>query len=153
MRKRSKYKPRFINTNAHGWVISGLKPLPEVGDALVTLKIKNYAALDEVRAGRATIEHVDVIIAAMNMAEAYTEIGKGADWTDEICQAQDALFTMASRGLRKGRFLFTGQEMNAINLAMEIHNQQLENSTVQEVEKCLKIVENQIRHKKAREIA
>lgn len=153
MRKKSKYKPRPINPNAHQWVLAGLKPLPEVSDALVNIKIKNYAALDEIRAGRATTDHVDVIIGAVNMAEAYTILGKGKDWIDEIHAAQDALFTMASRGLVKKRFLFTGQEMNAINLAMEIHNQQLENSTVQEVEKCLKIVENQIRHKKAREIA
>lgn len=153
MRKKSKYKPRPINPNAHNWVLAGLKPLPEVSDALVNIKIKNYAALDEIRAGRATTDHVDVIIGAVNMAEAYTILGKGRDWIDEIHAAQDALFTMASRGLVKKRFLFTGQEMNAINLAMEVHNQQLDNSTVQELEECLKIVNNEIKHNRARKIA
>jgi hypothetical protein len=153
MRKKSKYKPKPINPDAHNWVLSGLKKLPEVGNVLTTLKIKTYAALDEIKAGRATTDHVDVIIAAMNMAEAYAMTGKGEDWRDEIRAAQDALFTMAKRGLVKGRFLFTGQEMNAIALAVEIHGQQLDQSTVQELEKCVKIVSDEIKNKRARVIA
>lgn len=87
------------------------------------------------------------------MAEAYAMLGKGEDWRDEIRAAQDALFTMAKRGLVKEKFLFTGQEMNAINLAVEIHGQQLDESTVQEYEKCIEIVSNEIRNKRARMIA
>ena len=59
---------------------------------------------------------------------------------------------MAQRGLEKGRFLFTGEEMKAVNLAMEIHDEQLNQSSVMELEKMIDYVAEQIRLKKARPI-
>lgn len=60
---------------------------------------------------------------------------------------------MAKRGLEKNRFLFTGEEMKAVNLAMEIHDAQLEQSSVQELERMIDYVTEQIRLKKARPIS
>jgi len=152
MRKKSKYKPKGVRVDALNWVVSGMKPIAQVGDALVTLNAKNYAALDEIKNGRSTSDHVDVIIAAVNMAEAFARKGVGSDWIDEIRQAQDAVYTMAKRGLSKGRFLFTGPEMKAVSLAIDVHAAQLEASSVKDMEDCLKIVEDEIRHKRARRI-
>lgn len=153
MRKRSKYKPKGVRLDAVNWVLAGLKPIAEVGDALVTLKAKNHSALTEVTQGRGNRDQVDVLIAAMNMCEAYAVHGKGIDWLSEIRQAQDALFNMGKRGLDKGRFLFTGEEMKAMNLGMDIHDAQLEESTVYEMEKMIDYVNEQVRLKKARPIS
>ena len=152
MRKRSKYKPKGVRIDAINWVIAGLKPISDVGDAMVTLKAKNHSALTEITQGRGNRDQIDILIAAMNMTEAYAVHGKGNDWLPEINQAQEALLKMARRGLEKGRFLFTGEEMKAINLAMEVHDAQLEASTVQELEKMIDYVTEQIRLRKAREI-
>lgn len=152
MRKRSKYKPKGVRIDAINWVIAGLKPISDVGDALVTLKAKNHSALTEITQGRGNRDQIDILIAAMNMTEAYAVHGKGIDWLPEINQAQEALLNMARRGLEKGRFLFTGEEMKAINLAMDVHDAQLEASTVKELEKMIDYVTEQIRLRKAREI-
>ena len=50
------------------------------------------------------------------------------------------------------RFLFRGPEMQAVNLAMEIHDAQLEQSTVKELEKMTDFVLKQIILKRARPI-
>lgn len=152
MRKRSKYKPKGIRLDAVNWVMAGLKPVSEVGDALVVLKAKNHSALTEVVQGRGNRDQIDVLIAAMNMCEAYAIHGKGEDWLAEIKEGQDALYNMARRGIEKGKFLFTGPEMKAINLAMDIHDQQLEESTVAMLEKMTDFVTKQIILKKARAI-
>ena len=153
MRKKSKYQPKGVRLDAVNWVVAGLKPISDVGDALVTLKAKNHSALTEITQGRGNRDQIDVIIAALNMCEAYAVHGKGFDWIPEINQAQDALFKMAKRGLEKNRFLFTGEEMKAVNLAMEIHDAQLEQSSVQELERMIDYVTEQIRLKKARPIS
>ena len=152
MKKRSKYKPKVVRVDAVNWVLAGLKPISEVGDALVTLKAKNHSALTEITQGRGNRDQIDVLIAAMNMCEAYAVHGKGIDWLPEINQAQEAVFTMGKRGLEKCRFLFTGEEMKAVNLAMDVHDEQLNQSSVMELEKMIDYVTEQIRLKKARHI-
>ena len=152
MRKRSKYKPKGIRVDAVNWVVAGLKPISSVGDALLNLKSKNHSALTEIVQGRGNRDQIDVLIAAMNMCEAYAIHGTGEDWLDEIKEGQDALYNMAKRGLDKGKFLFTGPEMKAINLAMDIHDAQLEASNVKTMEDMIDFVQKQIILKKARAI-
>jgi hypothetical protein len=152
MRKRSKYKPKGVRLDALNWVLSGLKPVSQVGDALVTLKAKNHSALTEVVQGRGNRDQIDVLIAALNMCEAYAIHGKGKDWLPEINEAQNALYEMASRGLETERFLFRGPEMQAVNLAMQIHDLQLEKSTVQQLEDMADFVAKQVVLKRARPI-
>jgi hypothetical protein len=152
MRKRSKYKPKGVRLDALNWVLSGLKPVSQVGDALVILKAKNHSALTEVVQGRGNRDQIDVLIAALNMCEAYAIHGKGKDWLPEINEAQDALYEMAKRGLESEKFLFRGPEMQAVNLAMEIHDAQLEESTVKQLEDMSDFVTKQIILKRARPI-
>jgi hypothetical protein len=152
LRKKSKYKPRGVRLDAVNWVLAGLKPIAEVGDALITLKAKNHSALTEVVQGRGNRDQIDVLIAALNMCEAYAIHGFGEDWKQEIKEGQDALYSMAKRGLDKGKFLFTGPEMQAVNLAMDIHDAQLEVSSVAMMEKMIDFVTKQITLKKARPI-
>jgi hypothetical protein len=152
MKKKSKYKPKGVRLDAVNWVLSGLKPVSQVGDALVTLKAKNHSALTEVVQGRGNRDQIDVLIAALNMCEAYAIHGKGKDWLPEINEAQNALYEMASRGLETERFLFRGPEMQAVNLAMQIHDLQLEKSTVQQLEDMADFVAKQVVLKRARPI-
>ena len=152
MKKKSKYKPKAIRLDALNWVLAGLKPISECGDALTVLKAKNHSALTEVVQGRGNRDQIDILIAALNMTEAYALHGKGEDWKSEIKEAQDALFSMALRGLETEKFLFRGPEMQAVNLAMEVHDAQLEASSVKELEMMTDYVRHQILRKKARPI-
>jgi hypothetical protein len=123
-----------------------------VGDAIVILKAKNHSAVTEVVQGRGNRDQIDVLIAALNMCEAYAIHGKGKDWLPEINAAQNALYDMAVRGLENDKFLFRGPEMQAVNLAMDIHDVQLEESTVKQLEDMADFVAKQVILKRARPI-
>jgi hypothetical protein len=89
----------------------------------------------------------------MNVAEALADRGWGKDWKPEIRIGQDALFTLARRGVANGmRFIVKGEELKALNLGMEIHDAQLEAVTVRELEQAMDDVMENLRLKKMRHI-
>lgn len=154
MRKKSKYRPKGVRLDVVNWVLAGMKKVGSLPTAGVELKLKNHEALDSILKGNGTKDDVDVLIAAMNMSEALTRIRDelGVDWSIEIKAAQDALYSMAKRGVAKGRFAFTGPEMTAVKLVMDIHDAQLDECHVKEMEQALDIIHEEIRLKKARPI-
>ena len=154
MRKKSKYKPRGVRADNMSWVIAGMKKVGALPTAGVALKLKNHEALDSILMGHGTKQDVDVLINAVNMSEAMIRIRNdlGADWATEIKAAQDAIYTMAKRGVEKERFAFTGPEMTAVKLVMDLHDAQLDDCTVREMEMTLEIVNEEIRLKKCRPI-
>lgn len=153
MRKKSKYRPKGVRVDALNWVLSGLKPVASHSEVF-SLRTKNHIAVASMLAGTGTRDDVDALIAAMNMTEALSLLRHelGTDWKAEINAAQDALFTMARRGLTKNRFLFTGPEMQAIKLAMEIHDAQIDNCTIQDFERALALVAKTVLTNKARRV-
>ena len=154
MKKKSKYKPRGIRLDNLSWIVAGMKKVGTLPTAGVALKLKNREALDSILTGHGTKEHVDVLISAVNMSEALIRIRDelGVDWKDEIRQAQDAIYTMGKRGIEKNSFLFTGPEMTAVKLVMDLHDAQLDDCSVKEMEQALFIVNEEIRMKKCRPI-
>jgi uncharacterized small protein (DUF1192 family) len=151
MRKRSKYRPKGVIRDPMSHVISGMKKVGDLSSG-TTLMIMNHDALDRARRGLAERRDLDVLIAAVNMAEALVRMRIGDDWKDEIRAAQDALFAVGSRGVETGKFILRGPELTSLNLGMEIHDAQLEACTVAELERAIDIVHNEIRHHRARPI-
>lgn len=154
MRKRSKYKPKGVRLDVMQWLKAGMAPMA-TNPAAVDLRIKNHSSLKAIVDGRATRDDIDVMIAALNITEALASLNQelGADWRDEIRGAQDALLTMARRGIERAeRFIFSGPELTAVNLAMEIHDAQIDRCTVAQLEEGLKIVQQAIRGGLARKI-
>lgn len=154
MRKKSKYKPHGVRLDNISWIIAGMKKVGTLPTAGVALKLKNHEALDSILTGVGTKDHVDVLIAAVNMSEALIRVRDelGVDWANEIKAAQDAIYSMGKRGVERGSFGFTGPEMNAMKFFMDLHDAQLDECTVQEMERALFIVSEEIRLKKARPI-
>ena len=154
MKKKSKYKPRGIRLDNLSWIVAGMKKVGALPSAGVALKLKNHNSLNMILMGQGTREHVDVLIAAVNMSEALIRIRDelGVDWKDEIREAQDAIYTMGKRGIEKNSFLFTGPEMTAVKLVMDLHDAQLDDCSVKEMEQALFIVNEEIRLKKCRPI-
>ena len=151
MKKRSKYRPRGLIMDTMLFVSSGLKKVGSIS-AGMTLKIKNHTALESVRCGQGTREDVDILITAFNITEALAMMRIGDDWKDEIRAAQDALLAMGRRGVETGKFILRGPELTIFNLAMEIHDAQLDACTVSELEKAIDIVTAVVRAKGARAI-
>ena len=154
MKKKSNYKPRGVRLDNLSWVMAGMKKVGALPTAGVALKLKNHEALDSILKGQGTKDHVDVLIHAVNMSEALIRIRDelGVDWKQEIREAQDAIYTMGKRGVEKGKFAFTGPEMNAVKLVMDLHDAQLDDCLVREMEQALFIVNEEIRMKKCRPI-
>lgn len=153
MRKRSRYRPKGVITDTISHVLGGFRRVQDT-DSAVTLKIKNHQALASMVQGSGNRDDIDILIAAMNVAEALAITAElGDEYRAEITAAQDAIYTMSRRGLAKNRFLFTGPEMQAMNLGMEVHDAQLDACTVGQLEKALAFVGREIRAKRAREIA
>jgi hypothetical protein len=154
MKKKSKYKPRGVRYDNLSWILAGMKKVGSLPTAGVELKLKNHNSLNMILMGNGTREHVDVLISAVNMSEAMIRIRDelGMDWKDEIKAAQDAIYTMGKRGIEKNRFAFTGPEMTAVKLVMDLHDAQLDDCSVKEMEQALFIVNEEIRLKKCRPI-
>jgi len=153
VRKKSKYKPKGVRTDNMTWVMSSIKPFKEIS-AGTDLRIKNHDAMDKLRRGVADKTDMDVLIGAANMCEGYMRLRDefGKDWSTEIRAGQDALLAVARRGLDSNKFICKAPELVAINLILEIHDAQLEQSTVQDMERALAIVEKDQRHGKARSV-
>lgn len=153
MRKRSRYRPKGVRLDNLAFVLQGMQRVAQRPEAL-DLRIKNHAALANLVQGRGDRGDVDVMIAAMNVTEGLLMVNPdlGQDWRTEIRAAQDAILAMARRGVERERFLFTGPELTAINLAMEIHDVQLETATVAELERAMDRVAEEIRNRRARPV-
>jgi hypothetical protein len=155
MRKRSSYRPRQVLANPLQWVLGGFQPMRENEHAL-GLKIKNHQAMFDMTSGEANRDSVDLLIAAMNMAEALYTVNPdklGSHLAGEIRAAQDAIHSMGKRSLAKGVFRFTGPEMQAMNIGMDIHVQQLDTCNIAELDSAVQLVRKTIMAKKARAIA
>jgi hypothetical protein len=150
---RKKYKPKGVRLDATTWVINGFRNISETGDAVLHLKIKNHESLECLRKGEATRLDIDAIISAFNMAEALARMKIGDDYAAEIKAGQDALLAVAKRGVsRDDRFVLKAEELTAINLVLEIHDAQLEITTIGELEKAMDIVMKEIKMRKARPV-
>jgi predicted hydrolase (HD superfamily) len=154
MRKKSNYKPKGVRLDNMAWVQSSLKKVGTLPTAGIALKLKMHEALAAMLNGTATRFDVDALISAVNVAEALIRVRAdlGRDWAVEIKAAQDAIHDMGVRCYKRDRFLFTGPEMSAVKVVVELHDQQLDNCTVKEMEQALFIVDEVIRLKKARAI-
>lgn len=154
MRKRSKYRPKKNLVDPVTWVIAGIKPFNDIPVA-VDLRVKNHDAMNKLRLGTAGKADIDIIIGAFNMTEGFMRLRPdlGRDWAKEIRTGQDALLTMAKRGVEMGRFILRAEELVAMNLVMEIHDEQLNHVNVRDMEKAMAIIDSDHRHKKSRPVS
>jgi len=150
---RKKYRPKGIRLDVMAYVQSGLKRFDDVSVA-VDLRIKNHAAMKALQTGVANKDDIDILIGAFNMCEAFRryKADLGDDWAEEIKVGQDALLAMARRGVKSGKFICKADELVAMNLVMEIHDVQLSNVTVKDMEQAMDIISSDFRHRKARSI-
>jgi hypothetical protein len=151
-RKKSKYQPRPIIPDTMSYVKVGITPVADIGVAATNLQMINRDALEEILKGRGTKWHVDTLIEVFNLCEAMAMMRMGHDWMEEIHQGQDAILAMARRGLKTGSFVFTGPEMAIAKTIMELHEEQLKQCTVNQLDDAMKLVKECKRLKKARKI-
>lgn len=149
MRKKSKYKPRGVILNPMAWVQEGFTPISEHGSSLVTMRIRNHDALASLTLGKAGAADINLLIAAINMTESLYRMGVGREYKEEVKAGLAALRSVGGRFLRVGKFVCEGDEVDALNVVMDLHDAQLEVITIRQLEKALLIVQDEIRNKRA----
>lgn len=146
---RKAYRPKPVRIDPVGYVLTGLKPLDQVGDELITLRLKNHGALAAMTQGRATNEDFNMLISALNVTEALMLQDMGTPWLPQLKAGQEALKAVGARYKQIKRFVLRGEEMAALNLAMEVHDAQLEICTVAQIEQAIMTVRRVVTSGKA----
>lgn len=147
MKKRNKkYRPRPVVLDTLSYVLSGMRPLAGLKDWYLHIQIKQRSALEAVRKGMASKDDIDVLMAMANMTEALAVNGKGRDWMDEILASQEQLRLLAESGAKRGmRFVMNHQQWQALKDITDLHEAQLENCTVYDIERAYDYVEKRLR--------
>jgi len=143
MKKCCKRKHYDTSFSPLDYVLNGMKPVSSTSP-ITTVRIKNHSAMQAAVMGKADFNDIDTLVAAWNMAEALAHLGVGVEYLEEIRQANVSMTCMQLRGG------LTGPEIKALQMAMEIHEAQLDDSraTVALVEEAMQIVKKVIRIKK-----
>jgi hypothetical protein len=150
VRKKSNYRPRPKLINPVAYVIEGLKPVKEHDSYLMDLKIKNHGAMTALTRGQADKDQVNFLINMSNAAEALCIMGFKQEYVELILEGSDALFEVGRRGSSTGSFILKAEEMSAINLLMQINDEQFDLITVRDMEKANEIVRRQLTNKRMR---
>jgi len=154
MRKRSKYKPKGVRLDAINWVVTGMTKVSAKESEYVTMHLKNMSALDSLAKGTANKKEIDICIGVINVAEALCELGVGSEYHQLVLDASSALYDVCKRSFEiNDRFICRGSELSAIKLGYEVHNAQIEITTIGMLDKALDVIDKTIRAQKAKVIA
>lgn len=134
---RKAYRPKPVRVDPVGYVLTGMLPLEKVGSELIRLRLVNHGALAALTQGRATNEDFNLLISALNVTEALMMQELGAEYSPELKAGQDALRAIGERFKKIKRFVLRAEEMSALNLAMDVHDAQLEICTVSQIERAI----------------
>ena len=154
MRKKSKYKPKGVRLDAMNWVVTGMTKVSAKESAYVTMHLKNMSALDSLAKGTANKKEIDICIGVINVAEALCELGVGSEYHQIVLNASSALYDVCKRSFEiNDRFICRGSELSAIKLGYEVHDAQMEITTIGMLDKALDVIDRTIREQKATVIA
>ncbi len=144
MRKRSSYRPRPVLLDNMAHVKMGFALLSGLTDTNYEVRTFNHQALKSIVDGTGSRADADVLMAAFNLAGALATQHLG-DHGSVIEAGRAALLTCCRRSLTRNRLVFTGPELSAVNAAMELHDAQLDISTVGEIEQAMDLIDAEFR--------
>lgn len=134
MRKRSKYRPKGIIQDPIRYVIAGLKAPNQ--NAIEKVQIVNHGSLYSLTHGTGTRMDWDNITAALNVSLVLCEKGLGTEYKDDILNGMRAHNNCGIRHVKGKNFGYTGPELQAVSIALEVHDAQLPLVTVIEFERA-----------------
>jgi hypothetical protein len=144
-RRNKPYHPKYVARDPLSTFFGGMSATHI--DHLRGLQIKNHLAMTELTQGRGTKAEWDLIVGAINIANMFCEQGIGNEFRAETIAARDALLEVGKRFMRTGKFVFTGDELQAVNRALECHDAQLENVRAIDVDRAANEVVRRVRHR------
>lgn len=146
MKKRSKpYRPKYVARNPLSQFFGGMSS--QHADHLQVLYLKNHNAMAAIVQGRGGRDEWDLLVGAVNMGNVMCEMGIGDEYRKQMLAGRDALCEVGKRALKTGKFLFKGDELQAMNEAMACHDAQLENVRAIDIERASDEVIRRIRNR------
>jgi hypothetical protein len=131
MSKRKAYKPRPINANAHLRVIQGVKPLTQEDRAYLFKQA--IQSINAMQFGvNLTKSDFTVLCDMVNISLLLTEKDIGRDYLPELYEAREAMQEAKQRYIKTQKLGFTAAELNAVKVALPIHQAQIEICTLGE---------------------
>lgn len=123
MRKRGRSFTRRVDPNAafHAVAMQHGLDVTQQNDLGVALRV----SLEALRIGRGTEQEFHTLAAAVNVSLILCERDVGAEHIGIVYAVQEALMEIKARHARTGKWGFSGPEMQAINDAATLHEQQI----------------------------
>ena len=110
------------------------------------IQLSNHGALAALTDGKATRLDVDQLIAARNMAEALRSVARlGMHHKEILAEGHMALIDIGKRTLANGKPSATPEEIAALTDLLALHDAQLEQCTVIQMERAIKLVKDRVR--------
>lgn len=142
--RNKRYVPKSVSLNPLSDVFGGMSG--DHAGHLQVLNVKNHRALAALTTGAGGREEWDLLVGAINIANVMCEQGIGDEFRAVTIAGRDALMAVGKRGAVTGRFLFRGEELAAMNRALEAHDTQLENVRAIDIDRAANEVLRRIRH-------
>lgn len=144
-RTKSYRGPKYIAKNPMETFLGGMSGVHR--EHLQKTNIINHAAMQAMVQGRGDKEQWDRLVGMNNIAIVLCEQGIGPEFREALIAGHDALVSCGVRSVRTGRFAFTGDELKAMNLALELHDTQLENIRAIDVDRAAEEVVRRLNHR------
>lgn len=140
---RKKYKPKSVVTNPLNYFLGGLKRVDS--EHLTEINVKNSKAMVSICGGKGTRDDWDQLVGMQNMALVIAEIHFDMQYHDMLIAGRDALHAIGTRWLEHKKFIFKGDELQALNNSIEVHEAQLNALRVIDVERAFDEVQRRIK--------
>jgi len=122
--KRNKvYKPKRVVPNNIVAFFGGMSDTH--AEHLQRTKLSTHIAMSNIVRGVGEPFDWDDVNGAISMALVMAEQGIGKEYIEEFKAARDALVYCVDRYKRTGKFGFTGDELKAMNIALDSHEAQM----------------------------
>lgn len=111
--------------------------LPLDDEQTLDLGIAYHMAFADMTNGRANEDRWSIVVCALNIALVLAERGFGDEYLSQIIKALDGAFRGRMRASKSGVWGFDGDAIAAIQLALDIHTEQVKIVTREEMRQAL----------------
>ncbi len=139
---RKSYRPKGVITNPMDYLLSGLAKPDE--DIKLNLRVKFHLAMANITQGNGRPEDWAMVADAINVCIVLSEMDFGREFYQDLVDAQQAMLDLKERYRRTGRLVPTGDEMQAINVALDLHDQQIDLVRTIDVERAVFTVQKRL---------
>lgn len=140
---RKKYVPKNRTTPDTLSIFGGMSD--RHADKLQTINVINHTAMQAMAQGRGDKNSWDRLVGMVNLAIVMSEQGIGPEFRDYFIAGREALLACGKRSVKNNyRFLFTGDELQAMNEALAHHEAQIENVRAIDLDRALDEVQRRL---------